>query len=46
MTWKNTPKLVPTKAKPAKIILPEDLAASGSEDSQSESFVCVGGYEC
>jgi hypothetical protein len=32
VTWKNPPKLMPTKSKPAKIIMPEDLAASGSED--------------
>jgi len=40
MTWRNPPKLELTKAKPAKVITPEMLAASGSEDAEQMALFC------
>lgn len=34
MTWRNPPKFVPTKPKQGKLITPEDLAKSGTEDGE------------
>lgn len=40
MTWGNPPPIVPTKPKPGKVITPEDLAASGSEDGHQSAVFC------
>ncbi len=40
MTWGNPPKLEPTKAKAGKVVTPEQLAASGSEDGQQAALFC------
>lgn len=40
MTWGNPPKFVPTKVKSSKVITPEDLAASGSEDGHQMAVFC------
>ena len=40
MIWKNPPPFNPKNAKPAKIITPEDLAKSGSEDGEQAALFC------
>jgi hypothetical protein len=40
MTWGNPPKLEPTKAKQGKVIQPEDLAKSGTEDGHQAALFC------
>lgn len=40
MTWNNPPKFIPVKPKPSKVITPEDLAKSGSEDGHQAALFC------
>lgn len=40
MTWGNPPKFVPPPPKKGKIITPEDLAKSGSEDGHQAAVFC------
>lgn len=40
MTWGNPPAFVPTKPKKGKLITPEDLAASGTEDGHQAALFC------
>ena len=40
MTWQNPPKFVPTKPKQGKVITPEQLAASGTEDGHQMAVFC------
>lgn len=40
MTWGNPPKLQSATPKPSKIITPEDLAASGTEDGHQAAIFC------
>lgn len=40
MTWGNPPAFVPTKPKKGKLITPEQLAASGSEDGEQAALFC------
>jgi hypothetical protein len=41
MTWGNPPKFVPTKPKKApKLITPEQLAATGTEDGHQAALFC------
>lgn len=46
MTWGNPPKFVPTKVKSSKVITPEDLAASGSEDGHQMAVFCWAANNC
>jgi len=40
MTWGNPPKLEPAKPKPGKVITPEDLAKTGTEDGHQAALFC------
>ena len=40
MTWGNPPKFVPDPPKKGKVVKPEDLAASGTEDGHQAAFFC------
>lgn len=40
MTWGNPPPFVPTKPKPGKLITPEMLASSGTEDGHQAALFC------
>lgn len=40
MTWGNPPKMQPTTPKQGKLITPEQLAASGSEDGHQMALFC------
>ena len=40
MTWGNPPKLEPTKPKKGKVVTPEDLAKSGTEDGHQAAVMC------
>ena len=40
MTWGNPPKLEPSKPASSKVVTPEQLAASGSEDGHQAALFC------
>lgn len=40
MIWNNPPKFVPVAAKSSKLITPEALAKSGSEDGEQAALFC------
>lgn len=40
MIWGSPPKFVPTKAKQGKVVTPEQLAMSGSEDGLQAAVFC------
>lgn len=40
MTWQNPPKFVPARLKQGKVVTPEQLAASGSEDGHQMAVFC------
>lgn len=46
MTWGNPPPFVPTKPKPGKLITPEMLAASGTEDGEQMAVFCWAAGMC
>ena len=40
MTWGNPPKFIPNLPKKGKVITPEQLASSGSEDGEQAALFC------
>ena len=46
MTWGSPPKFIPTKPKQGKIITPEQLAKSGSEDGEQMALFAWAALNC
>lgn len=46
MTWDDPPKFKPDPPKKGKVITPEDLAASGSEDGHQMAVFCWAAMNC
>lgn len=46
MTWRNPPKFKAAEPKPSKVVTPEQLAASGSEDGEQAAIFCWAASMC